>query len=256
MNEILITENHAENSCPKECEQDHDVIVVRTLKTDTHASVRGSILQPSSPIYNASKAGDKAVPIQIARFGKDIVEEYKESLISRKGQSKASIAVKAVASNKQLNPQNARAKTFTAPKDFREELRKLNQLKQKMVKQRVLLDKTVDDFVDISESKEYEQPRDYVTVSTLGLNEKDETAQEETAEETMPNSQQNQPKGKIQNDVISLQESLQLFEEKESKRTQRKAEMENLLNQLAGKLSKSQKIRKAHSSDITMVKDR
>jgi hypothetical protein len=72
MKEILITEKRTETSVIKDFDDDRDVIVVRTMKTDTHASVRGSILQPSSPIYNASKAGDKAVPIQIARFGSKV----------------------------------------------------------------------------------------------------------------------------------------------------------------------------------------
>jgi len=47
------------------------------MKTENQVSMRGSILQPSSPIYSAAKAGEQIVPIQIARFGKDRIEEHK-----------------------------------------------------------------------------------------------------------------------------------------------------------------------------------
>ena len=75
MNEISITENRAETCCPNECERDKDVIVVRTIRNENHVSMRGSFMGPSSPVYNATKAGEQDVPIQVARFVKERLEE-------------------------------------------------------------------------------------------------------------------------------------------------------------------------------------
>ena len=69
-----------------------------------------------------------------------------------------------------------RAKTLQAPKDFREELRKLNQMKQKLGKQRMMRDnKDKDGGLDDDDDQEIEaeqahEARDVITVSTLGLN--------------------------------------------------------------------------------------
>lgn len=53
----------------------------------------------------------------------------------------------------------------------------------------------------------------------------------------------------MQSEVDELQ---RIKEEKERKKAQRAAEMEQLLNQLEGKLSKNQR-KRANSSDLAMV---
>ena len=146
--EIIITEKHAE-TCDKSCDQEENVIVVRTLpeiqnRYSVRGTVRNSFIHPSSPIYNPANKD----PVNLARFGQ------KNPLEMEKKEEKPALTLKAaqveVGVKKKFDPQNTRSKTFNATQDFREELRKLQQMKQKISKKRNLVTKSIEgEFVDI-----------------------------------------------------------------------------------------------------------
>lgn len=162
ISEEVVADKHAENCGHDECEHDHNVIVVRTAQETIvgGTTVRGSFIgKPmtlkGSPVNIDPNDGKD---ITLARFGNQAPAE-KPQEENKRG---ATVAVQAQLArkdtiNKQrcnMDPQLIRAKTVTIPKDYREELRKLQMLKQK---------------IGIAEGAVKEGGNgDCVTVSTLG----------------------------------------------------------------------------------------
>ena len=130
-----------------------------------------------------------------------------------------------------------RAKTVNIPKDFREELLKLQKMKQKI-------------------GIEPKQPNnDVVSVSTLN---RDSGGWHQQTREEIKIAVQKQLEEDKQSspDQFGSLYGLQLLKEKEIQRAQRQAEMDQLLTKLEGNLKKTKSKsfhQRAHSSDRAMA---
>ena len=71
---------------------------------------------------------------------------------------------------RRVDPQAARAKTFNIPKDFREELRKLQAMKKKLALEKIEDQSVESSFADANEKRSIVDNRDLVSVTTLGQN--------------------------------------------------------------------------------------
>ena len=143
-----------------------------------------------------------------------------------------------------------RAKTVNIPKDFREELRKLQIMKQKI------------GIVDQQQQKGKESGGgDVVTVTTLGQRDSGGWPQQERQEIKEAVAQLHQQHERTpEEDKQSSDPSLygpSMLHQNEINRARRQAEMDQLLTQLEGNLKKKSKSfhKRAHSSDRVMAID-
>ena len=194
---LLVTSDKDEEEC-KECFNDKNVIVVRT-KQETN---RGSIMGSNSPMgSNLSPMSPKAPPtplsdntdvnkqsktINLARFGKE--DQTKETEIKEDKPEKSKKGKRSENKNKRADPQAARAKTYTLPKDFREELRKLQVMRQKQTSKNQFSTSGLgaNDGNPNGRSRQGSDVRDVYTVTTLNPKAEEEEKELESAQKVQP----------------------------------------------------------------------
>lgn len=125
--------------CAEECEFGR-VIVIHTAQKEV--SHRASVVGTSPINQERVKLPDEGANKSAARFGNEDNdkfgnhevledEEGDKGRVSKNAPVQAVHTLKSMKKKKKIDPQAVRAKTLTIPKDFREELRKLQQMKQK-----------------------------------------------------------------------------------------------------------------------------